>query len=277
MQHAGQDHVHAEHRLAHDLVRNVEALHRLAGDLPLLRVAQRNVLRRLQLGGLCCHLAVTQTSLARCVADDASLDGTFGRRHTPARRRRVGQHHPCGGAGLAHVVLRAAHALAAAGRHRAPDAFAADMLVGRGEFGTDLGPVAVQFFGHQLGQRRIGALAHFGPGNAHHHAVIGMDHHPRIDFGDRQALGSHCRQREGKFERQSATQRYGCLDEFATIDFHGIPLRLSSRQTSSVSPRPREWPREPGYRFRSGRGWSSPDRYRHRLAWAWSPAKRRPT
>jgi hypothetical protein len=58
VEHAGQLEIRTVDLLARDLVRRVQALEALARDLPVLRVLERHVFRRLELGGGFRHLAV---------------------------------------------------------------------------------------------------------------------------------------------------------------------------------------------------------------------------
>ena len=87
-----------------------------------------------------------------------------------------------GSAGLAHIALRAANALAAAGRHRAPHPIAPDVLVGRGELRPHLAPITLQFFGDELAEAGLRSLPHFGASDADDDRVVGCDHDPGIDL-----------------------------------------------------------------------------------------------
>ncbi len=196
----------------------------------------------------------------------------------PPRRRGRDQHFARAGARLAHVVLRRAHALAAAGRHRAPDPVAPDVLVGRGELGAHLGPVAVELLGDELRERRIGALPHLGAGDANDDAVVGMDDDPGVDFGGSRAAGRRGGDREREFEREAAGERRGNLEELATgdSDRHGLLLRPSSPRERRNFRRAHGSPFSPGRRCRSGTGWSWPRRCPRRSASDASRAARQP-
>ena len=91
------------------------------------------------------------------------------------------------------------------------DAVAPDVLVGRGEFGTHLGPVAVQLFGHQLSQRGIGTLSHFRARDADDDAVIRVNHDPGIDLGRDGRLCLRTAKRKPEFQREPSAQRGGYL------------------------------------------------------------------
>ena len=100
-----------------------------------------------------------------------------------ARRRGGDQHLARGRAGLAQIVLRGADRAAAAGRHVAPDAVAAQIFLGlRRIRRLHLVPVAAELLGDQHGQRREDALAHLGAGDPDGHAVVGRDHDPGGDL-----------------------------------------------------------------------------------------------
>ena len=183
-QHAVELDVGAEDLGAIELVGGVQALERLAGNLPLLGVFQRDALGRRwrQLGRSRRQLAIADLATAGPVADHAPLHRQLAHRHRPLLGRRLQQHQPCGGATTAHIVLRGAYAPAAAGAHFAPGAGAGMALAGRDHLGAEARPVALQFLGHQLRQAGARALAHFGTGNADHTAVVRLDHDPDIDL-----------------------------------------------------------------------------------------------
>ena len=141
----------------------------------------------------------------------------FGRRHFPAISRCLHQHHLGGGTALAHVVLRFPHPAAAARAEVAPHPVACQALAGGWVFGGDLGPVAVQFFSHQLGQPGQRALSHFRAGNADHHRVIRLDDNPGVDlFGTR--FGAFLRQR--------------CASEWHMKGHHQSGRRRSAQKTA---------------------------------------------
>ena len=117
------------------------------------------------------------------MADDAVGHGQFAGRHTPLIGSGLQQHDACCGAALAHIILRTTDATAAAGGHVTPDTLACEVSAGGNRFNGDLFPVALEFFGHQLSETGMRALAHFGAGNADHAAVVGFDHHPGIHLG----------------------------------------------------------------------------------------------
>src|SRR5207253_6404049 len=84
---------------------------------------------------------------------------------------------------LAHIFVRLADAAAAGAGIVAPDALARDVLAGRGIFGRDLRPIAVELLGDELGKPGERALAHLGTRDADDHAVVRTHHDPGIDLG----------------------------------------------------------------------------------------------
>ena len=183
-QHARQLDVDREHLAAVELVGGVEPLDRLAGDLPVARVLERDALgiRRRHLGGGRRDLAVARGALGRRMGDDAVGDGELADRDLPLVGRGLQQHHARRRAAAAHIVLRGADAAAAAGAHFAPHPLAGEVLPRRDAVGRDLLPVALELFGDELGEAGRGALAHLGAGDADHAGVVGLDDDPGIDL-----------------------------------------------------------------------------------------------
>ena len=180
--HAGQFQIRAVDLLAGQLVGGVETLKRLARDGPVLGVLQGDRFRHRQLGGGQGNLAVGRRA-ARCpMGDDPLGSGAVARRHAPGIGRRRDQHLARGGAAFAHVVVGAANAPAAAGGEAFPYLAPGQVGARRGVFGGHAGPVAVQFLGHQLGQARQGALAHFRARDADHHGLVRPHHDPGGDL-----------------------------------------------------------------------------------------------
>ncbi len=81
VQHAGQLDVRAIDLLAVELVDRVEPLHRLAGDGPVLRILEGDVLRRLDLRRRLGHLAVGRAASGGRMRDHALGDLAVRRRH----------------------------------------------------------------------------------------------------------------------------------------------------------------------------------------------------
>ena len=84
IEHVGQPHVDGKDRLPGDLVVQVETPARRAGELPIARILQRDIGRRLDLGGAVGDGAEGHAAAARGVGDDAVLRahseaGTFQR------------------------------------------------------------------------------------------------------------------------------------------------------------------------------------------------------
>ena len=218
-QHVRQAHVDAVDHLAGQLGQRVEALQRLAGDLPVLGVLELDLLGRLELGRRGGELAVGHR-LARAVLDDAVRRRAFRGRHFPFRRRRRDQHLARDGTAFADILLALADAAAAAGRKVPPDAVAADVLARRRIFRRHLRPVALELLGHELGEAGERALPHLGAGDADHHLVVGMDHYPGVQLlhlrGLRRGMGEGEAKREaagdGRAADQEAAASEGSLD-----------------------------------------------------------------
>ena len=155
---------------------------RLADDLPVLGVLELDVFRHLQLGRGVRNLAVGRLAARRRVRDHARFGLAFRGRHLPRVGRGRDQHLARRRAALAHVVLGAANAAAAARRHVAPDAVARQVLARRRHLGLDLLPVALELFGHQLGQPGQRALAHLRARDADDDIVVRADEHPGADL-----------------------------------------------------------------------------------------------
>ena len=134
------------------------------------------------------------------MGDDAAGGPAFGHGHVPLCRCRLHQHHARRGAAFAYIFGALADALATAGTKIAPDAIACQVLAGRGVFGTHLGPVCIELFGHQLRQAGERALAHFRAGNADDDGVVRIHHDPGIDFGGQRRLRD-CFAREWNMKR----------------------------------------------------------------------------
>ena len=199
-QHAGHREVDAVDLLAGDLVERVEPLQRLAGDRPVLRILELHFLGRLELGRRGRDRAIAELVARGLVGDDAVGRIALGRRHLPLGCRRRDQHLARHGAAFADILVALADAAAATGREVLPDAVAPEVFARRRVFGGDLAPVAVQFLGHELGEARQGALAHFRAGDADDHLVVGLDHDPGVEF---LGLGGLCRTvAEGNAEAQ---------------------------------------------------------------------------
>src|SRR5262249_18748500 len=136
-EHSGQLEIGAVDLLAGNLVHGVEALDALAGDLPILRILERDVLRRLDLGGGFRHFAVGWGAAGRRVRDHAVRCAPLGPRDFPVVGGGLFEHLAGRRAAFAHIFVRGADAAAAAGREVTPYPLARDALAGRGIFGCD--------------------------------------------------------------------------------------------------------------------------------------------
>src|SRR5207237_10230292 len=133
VQHARQLDVDRIDLGAVELVGGVQPLHRPAGDLPVLRVLERDALgiRRRQLGRGGGDLAIGRFPSGARVRDDTVRHANLGDRHLPLVGRRLQKHHARGRTAATNVVVRGAYAPAAARRHLAPDALASEVLARR--------------------------------------------------------------------------------------------------------------------------------------------------
>src|SRR5690606_9716632 len=136
---------------------------RLAGDLPVLWVLERNVSGRLELRGRSGDLAVGCRPASGLVRDDAVFSDTLRCRHAPLVGRSLNQHHARGCAAFAHVLLRLPDATAATGRHVTPGPLPGEVLSWCRILRLDLAPVALELFSYELGKARQGPLPHFRP------------------------------------------------------------------------------------------------------------------
>src|SRR5262249_23006014 len=128
----------------------------------------------------------------------------------------------CRGPALANVLVRAANAARAAGRHVAPDAFAREVLAGRRHLRLDLVPIAFELLGHELSQAGERALPHLGACNANDDLVIGLDQHPcaaLVAYVAKHFLG-HCppQATQVKSESQPTARSNTRLQELAAGD-----------------------------------------------------------
>src|SRR5262249_50467023 len=219
VEHAGQLDVDAVDHLAVGLVDGVEPLDGLADDLPVLRVLELDLFRRLELRGRLGNLPVGRGAARRLVRNHAIGDAALGRLHLPFVGGGLDQHFARRRAALADVFMRLADAAAAAGREVAPRALARDALAGRRIFGRDLRPVALELFSDELGEAGQRALAHLRAGDADHYRLVGADHHPGGDFGAGiRSLRGGGAERKLEAEREAATSGSSAGDERAAID-----------------------------------------------------------
>jgi hypothetical protein len=144
------------------------------------------------------------------VPNDAVGNGELAHRHLPFLGRGLQQHQAGHGAAAADIVLRAADAAAAAGRHVTPDPLAGEVLAGGDPIDGHLLPVAFELFGDELGETGERALAHLRARDTDHGGVVGLDHHPGVDLG---AVGGGLRRGRVDAERDVESERHpaaGC-------------------------------------------------------------------
>lgn len=148
----------------------------VADELEVLRILERDRLGHRLLRCRFGELAVRGGLLGGRVQHLALVGGDLARRHLPFFGRGRDQHRARGSAGLAHLLVRDRHGVAAAGALHAAHQGAAVLLgVGRRAFDVDEIPVGVELFGRERRQARERALAHL--------EVLGQDRHAVV-FGD---------------------------------------------------------------------------------------------
>ena len=224
VQHARHLQVDGIDFFAVQLVTGIQTAQSLAGNLPVLDRLERNAfrIRRRELRRRCRDLAIADLALRSRMADHAVGDCQLTDGNIPSIGGGLHQHHACCGAATTHIIMRGADTAAARGRHITPGAFARQILAGGDLLGLDLFPVAFEFLGHQLSQTGQRALAHLGPGNANHAAVIRLDDDPDIDFGCGGAAFCRCiSDTEGQAESQNQTAACGgaAHQKFTTRNF----------------------------------------------------------
>src|SRR5262249_39283699 len=107
-----------------------------------------------------------------------------------------------------------------------------DVLAGRGIFGRDLRPVALELLGDQLGKAGQAALAHLGACDANDDGVVRPHDNPDAELGRTFGRANHVRaERQVQAQREAAAGCGGADHERATIDlWQGIQGRpLSGR------------------------------------------------
>src|SRR5205814_8665786 len=217
VQHSRHLEVHAVDHRPVDLLRRVEALERLARDLPGLGVLERNVLGLLETRCGFGHLAVGRPASGGLVRDDARGGRALGGWNLPLVRGGLHQHHACGRAALAHILVRLAYAAAAAGREIARGALARDALARSRILDLDFTLVAVELLGDELAEAVDSALSHLRANRADQSGVVRADRHPDGDLG--RAVGRAddfgSKGRKAQPERESAAER-GAADEEGT-------------------------------------------------------------
>src|SRR5262249_38180838 len=161
-------------------------------------------------------------------------DAQLACRHLPFVGRRLQQHHARNGAAPADVVLRAAYAAAAAGRHISPGALVRKVATRSDRLDRDLLPIALELLGAQPRQTVVSALPHLRARDADDARIVGLDDDPRVDLGIGCALrGRRCNaEREVETKSQTTACRScgadnelaagGILDLVAMSMLHGL-------------------------------------------------------
>ena len=190
VQHVRHAHIDAVDRPAHDLVDHVEPLCRLAGELPVLGIAQRahpsavrsraaasatSPKRRVRPLGVCVMtlLAARHSEAATCQRAAAAAI-SISRAVAPAVRS-----EPC------DMRMLRLPPVEKSPQTRLRRRFSS----GRGEFDRHLAPVAFEFLGDQHRQRRRHALAHLRARDADDHGVVRPDHDPGVDLRRFRSVG----------------------------------------------------------------------------------------
>lgn len=227
-----------------------------------LGILQGRVLGRRDLGGVGDQFAEPR-ALAAGVADHPVLDGDLADRDVPPRRRRLHEHRPRPGPGLAQLLPGVGDRRRAAGQLDAGRAVAVELGVGRRVDHLDPAPVGVQLLGDDGRQAGMVALAELDVLGQHRHRPVRveLDERPEgagLDLG----AGAH------QVGRRAADQQ-GAADQ-GGADHQSRRLTPSWRRSFSNGPFIGPLP-----------GRSSPRRRRcrHRRRWtpaAWRRARRPP-
>ena len=172
--HVRQERVHAEFRLAGDLVGDVEPGDPLAHDAIVGGLLERDLLQlvlgeRLRDRNLGDDLTVSQRAAGRHVPDHAPLGDAVGRAHVPRFRGCVDQRQARGGAGARQRVERPVHRPAPAGEHEPV------LGIVDGVIDANVLPVRLELLGHDLRQRGADTLPHLGLRDVHGDEAVGRD------------------------------------------------------------------------------------------------------
>ena len=186
--HAGHARIDGVLRAAVDLVRDVEALPRLAEQPPLGRIGLdlRLLVERHPGRGLG-ELAVGAAAAAR--RQHAELRFDLGTVDAPGLRGGLLEALARRGAGAHEVRMLQAHELRAVRAHHLVFLVVAQVPVGVGELGLDLRPVDVELLGDQHRDRGDAALAHLGVRDADGDGAVLVDHEPGVDLGAARGRG----------------------------------------------------------------------------------------
>ena len=222
-QHAGEFQIEAVDLLTGEFGRGIEASERLAGNLPVLGIFERHVLRWLDPGGGFGNLAEGRGAAGGPMCDHAVRCAAFRCGDFPLVGGSRNQHGARGRAGLAYILVRFADGAASGRKLTAPHTVAREVLAGSWKFGRDLRPVAFQLLGHELGKARHRALPHLGAGDADHNAVVRLDHDPGRDLrGALRRTDDVGAEREVHAEGEPPAQRGRTYDEGAPIDLWNV-------------------------------------------------------
>lgn len=238
--HSGQQaveiHVHAKLRAAGDFLRGVQARGRLADQPPVLGLlqAQRGRIRHRQLPGVVGQVAVAQALVA---GHHPALLGVQGRgRHLQALGRRLDQHLPGRGAGLAIAVeLHPGRGRATGDLHPA-ERRQAIHRGGRRVLDANLRPVGIQLLGDQHRQPGPDALAHFRMAEHHGDHAVRSDAQERIgyEFFARRP-GKTIGSRDDERHHQPAAEQRATFEKSTTrCSDHALPLLMPTQPISAA-------------------------------------------
>ena len=213
----GQLEIHAVHRHAGRLGPRVEAAGRLAQQAERRRRFERNIGRHRHGLRPGCEAAVGG-ALAVGAEDDAVFGFQLCGGHFPLLRRRRNEHGARRRPDATVLQPRVCHGAGTTGHLNAEQGVFVD--VGRRrQLAAHLGPVAVEFFGNQHGQRGLHALAEIEAVDLDGDGVVGRDAHERgrHDGRRRGALCGGAAHGAGQrhFKHQAAGRKGGGLEESA--------------------------------------------------------------
>ena len=238
IEHPRQSHIDTEARLPVHLLGRVEARHRLAEQVEILRVLERRILGHGERCRACRELAVTELALRRRVDHRTLLGAARRRSHSPLLRRGSHEHLARGGARLAQRLVRATYAAAPARAHATRPARG---ILGRRAHAHRC-ELHLELLGDDHGERCVHALSHLRLVYRDRDDAVGADVHPAVGSKGCRASGSvvrgsghvarrrpellHEARREVERDRETGAGRGAGLQEVAAGD-----SRVSAHRT----------------------------------------------
>jgi len=234
--HAGHRCVDAKNRFACHDQRAVDAAHRGADDLEVLRILEPDLLQIgwRHLARLRRQSAVAQLAARRRVGHDARRRRALGRIHIPGLGGGGDEHLPSRSAHAAHDIVVPADGPAATG-----GAEAGMELIDDCRFDPDIFPVDVELFGNDHGQTGLDSLSHLGrPGDEGNDAVgpdadVGIERH--LGLGERRGAGTA--RRKTHIDQQGAANDGGA-QERASVEACGMAIRHAQASRRSATGKP---------------------------------------